>query len=244
MDLQAIDYSRYYLKWHNDTDEHYESFVKYYERTLQIYLPPNKDAEILDVGCGMGLALYALKKMGYTNIFGIDVSKEQISFCKKKDIPAQFVEDTKTFLSAHTGKFDCVISLDVIEHIPTDLQLEFVRLIFQSLKPGGIFICTVPNANSSLAPRWRHNDFTHTSSFTEHSLDFLLFNAGFKDIKIYPIEFMTMPRYPFILRKSVLLWLFFRFFRAFRRLEMIAELGKEGKAVPLSLNILGVAKLN
>jgi SAM-dependent methyltransferase len=243
MKMSPMDYSRHYLKWHSDAEAHYESMTGFYERTLSSLLPDDKDSYILDVGCGMGLLLCALKKFGYKKSVGIDVSKEQIAYCKKHDVNAVLVDDTITFLVDHKDSFDCIIALDLIEHIPTNAQLEFMCRLFESLKSSGMFLCTVPNANASLAFRWRYIDFTHASSFTEHSLDFLLYNSGFKDIQIYPMEFNTPPAKKYLLRPEVFRWWIYKSFRAFRRLEMVAELGRtQAMQIPLSLNILGVAR--
>jgi hypothetical protein len=103
-------------------------------------------------------------------------------------------------------------------------------------------VLTVPNANASLGMRWRYNDWTHTASFTEHSLDFVLFNAGFRKINVSPAEFVRRPKWYFLPIGGARHWWAFCFFRLFRRLEMMAELGPEqGRQVPLSLNLLAVA---
>ena len=99
-------------------------------------------------------------------------------------------------------------------------------------------MCTVPNANSALASRWRYVCWTHCTSFTEHSLDFLLYNSGFREIEIDGLELMAPPRsiqgyLRLILKKA---------FRGIRRLEMATELGRrEARDIPLALNLRGVA---
>ena len=111
-----------------------------------------------------------------------------------------------------------------------------------ALADGGRLICTVPNANSSLAPRWRYIDWTHTSSFTEHSLDLLLYSAGLREIRILPGEVARTVPYPWIPRKASLTYFAWRFFRGMRRLELMAELGAaQARHIPLSLNLLAVA---
>jgi len=120
--------------------------------------------------------------------------------------------------------------------------LDLLRSIHQSLKPGGRLILTVPNANSSLSARWRYIDWTHETSFTEHSLDFILSNAGFGQIDIRGSEFNRRPPLPFLPISGSRHWWAFCFFRLFRRLEMMAELGPDqGRKVPLSLNLLAIA---
>lgn len=241
MSEHEIDYSLHYRKWHNTSIEHYNSYVPYYAKMLSPHLGEDKDIPILDIGCGMGLALYALKQSGYKKLKGVDISKQQVSAAVEKGLDVELLRDTGKWLSENANTFERILALDVIEHIPVNEQIQVAKGISSSLKAGGKFICTVPNANSVLASRWRYIDWTHTSSFTEHSLEFLLLNSGFTEVKIYETEFFNKPKYPFVIRKSVIQWLFFKIMRWFRRQSVIAELGPEGKTIPLSLNLLAVA---
>lgn len=54
---------------------------KYMVRNYLKYLPKDKNAHILDLGCGMGHYIYALKKMGYCNVAGVDASESNVKFC-------------------------------------------------------------------------------------------------------------------------------------------------------------------
>jgi SAM-dependent methyltransferase len=129
-----------------------------------------------------------------------------------------------------------------VEHVPKEFHLDLLRSIHQSLEPEGRLILTVPNANSSLAARWRYIDWTHETSFTEHSLDFVLSNAGFQKITIQPAEFLFRPRFFYLPISGSRHWWAFCFFRFFRRLEMMAELGPDqGRKIPLSLKLLAIA---
>lgn len=216
-----------------------------YYRLLQPHLPENKTSAVLDVGCGMGFAMDALLKLGYQQVEGFDTDKNQITLAKNAGLAVRQVEDSLSFLQTQTGNKDLILCLDVLEHVCKGEQLAFVSAIRQALHPGGRAIFSVPNANSALASRWRYNDWTHDTSFTEHSIDFLLFNAGFTKISVFPYEFSIRPRLAWLPRKSTLLWALLRMYRLWRRGEMIAELGPEqGRAVPLSLNLLAVADCN
>ena len=248
-----IDYTRHYKKWHSDTPEHIQSMKQYSLGLLSPFLPENKEIRILEVGCGMGFAMLALQDLGYANLEGIDVDHGQVQSCVQKGLNVVHLEDSTTYLDSHINEYDLIVVLDVIEHIPHEGQLEFVRAICQALKPNGQIICTVPNANSTLASRWRYIDWTHHLSFTEHSLDFLLYNAGFQTIEVFPTEFFHPPNIRWLSRsilrkwfwKTILHWWIFRFVRALRRLEMIGELGwEQGAIVPLSLNLLARGSKN
>jgi SAM-dependent methyltransferase len=237
-----IDYTRYYRHWHDESETHRAEMSRYFAAFLGPWLPASKSARILDVGCGMGFALHALRDLGYTNVSGIDMDAGQVEAARRQNLAVEQCDDSIAYLNARPEAFDLILCLDVIEHVPVNLQLPFAAALGNALeKTSGRLICTVPNANSSLAARWRYGDWTHTTSFTEHSLDFLLFNAGFRDIRILPGEvarkFPARPSFP-----AIASWLAWRFFRTMRRLELMAELGtKPGRAIPLSINLLAVA---
>ncbi|MFM6021922.1 MAG: class I SAM-dependent methyltransferase, partial [Dolichospermum sp.] len=152
---RKIDYTRHYKKWHSDTPEHIQSMKQYSLGLLSSFLPENKEIRILEVGCGMGFAMLALQDLGYSHIVGIDIDYGQVQSCVQKGLNVTCVEDSTSYLYSHVNEYDLIVVLDVIEHITHANQLEFVRAICQALKPNGQIICTVPNANSTLASRWR-----------------------------------------------------------------------------------------
>jgi SAM-dependent methyltransferase len=234
-----LDYSRHYQRWHDDSDEHYREMQNYYLNLLENYLPSDKEIKILEIGCGMGFCLMTLEELGYKHIEGIDIDQGQIQRCKSKNLNAHWVQDSMNFLSKKEDAYDVILAFDVIEHIIWSNQINFVTKVFSSLKMGGQFICSVPNANSPLAGRWRYIDWTHHISFTECSLDFLLYHGGFKKIDIFPIDeknqFTLHPRK--MIRNMLRI-----FFRTVAQLRLYSEIGDESRKIPLSLNILGVAK--
>lgn len=238
----SIDYGYHYRKWHNDSPEHEARVVEYYRSLIAEHMPSDKNARILDVGCGMGFALLMLRKEGYTNIQGIDLDQGQVKAAQGKGLNVVWTPDSQQFLKEHPAGFDQILAMDLIEHIPPGAQLDFVRALAGALKPGGKIFCTVPNANSALAGRYRYIDWTHHTSFTEHSLDFLLYNGGFRNIRVLPFEKIVRPGLWFLPTGLSRHYWAFKLVRGFRRLEMMTELGpQQGRQVPLSLNIMGLA---
>jgi 2-polyprenyl-3-methyl-5-hydroxy-6-metoxy-1,4-benzoquinol methylase len=47
-------------------------------------LPKNKNAKILDMGCGFGMYLKHIKSLGYKNIKGVEIGNEQNQFLTGK----------------------------------------------------------------------------------------------------------------------------------------------------------------
>jgi SAM-dependent methyltransferase len=182
--MSQFDYSIYYRRFHDDSESHAESMARMTGSILNGHLPTDRSAPIIDVGCGYGFALRAMRSFGYTNVVGLEMSPEQAQRSRNAGFDVVVTDDTIAWLKAHRGRFAFVSLLDVLEHVPVYLQIELARAIREALQPGGKLFLTVPNANAILSSRWRYNDYTHHSSFTEHSLYFVLKNAGFDEIKI------------------------------------------------------------
>jgi SAM-dependent methyltransferase len=239
----TIDYTYHYRKFNRGGPAQEIQTIAYYHRILAPHLPANKSAPILDIGCGSGLLLQALKELGYSNLRGVELDAGQAEQARARGFNVERTDDTAAWLRSQPSQFDFALATDVIEHIPTAAQIAFVSAIQQSLATNGRFLCTVPNANSPLAARWRYIDWTHTSSFTEISLDFLLHHGGFNEITILPVEFAEIPSRWWAPRRG---WFYFAAYKAvrfWRRTEMMVELGPaQGRAVPLTLNIMAVAK--
>jgi 2-polyprenyl-3-methyl-5-hydroxy-6-metoxy-1,4-benzoquinol methylase len=236
-----IDYSIYYRRFHDDSKEHFENTARFYRRLLAATLSlVSPQSRILDIGCGQGLLVYALNSFGFTKVRGVDLSAQQIAVSHKHGLACEVIDKTYIFHLSEAAPctFDLIFMMDVLEHMDKDEQLSILASISRLLAPGGRFILSVPNANASFGLRWRYNDWTHETAFTEHSLEFVLLNSNFKSVTFFPYEFITRPSLAFIPRKAVLLWGLQRLFRLLRRLEAVGEMGPEGWSIPLSLNLL------
>ncbi|MCR8454597.1 MAG: class I SAM-dependent methyltransferase [Crenarchaeota archaeon] len=78
--------------------DHYREMARCYKRWYGPFLPEDRDARILDIGCGMGHFLYFLKEEGYRNFLGVDISREQVNFVRKYITDKVVEADAFTFL--------------------------------------------------------------------------------------------------------------------------------------------------
>jgi SAM-dependent methyltransferase len=173
-------------------------------------LPQSPAARILDVGCGMGHFLQYLRIRGYQNIVGIDISPDQVAFCRSRKLEnVELVEDVFGYLERHAGTFDLLNMSDVIEHFTKD---EIVRLLLvakEALNSGGRLIIRAPNIAGICGLYGRYIDFTHEIAFSEQSLRQVLLATGFQDIMVRGNRIATLlrpKRLLFILARQI--WFF------------------------------------
>jgi cyclopropane fatty-acyl-phospholipid synthase-like methyltransferase len=176
-------YQESFQRVNSPTREAFELAAHFYSAQYQQFLPADKNARILDVGCGMGHFLYFLKKEGYTNYRGIDISPTQVQFARDNVTERASLADAFDYLNTN-DTFDVIVANDIIEHIPRDKTLHFLGLIYDSLEPNGLLLAKTLNMSNPFGLQTRYLDFTHEEGFTEYSLRQVLSISGFHDIQI------------------------------------------------------------
>jgi SAM-dependent methyltransferase len=104
------------------------------------------DVRIFDFGCGSGryMKLFAMN-VPKENVIGADVNWLPLSKVRKSGFSCVLLPIADLILPFDNECFDVVFSSNVIEHIPRDLYLEYLKEIYRVLKPGGIFAVGAPN---------------------------------------------------------------------------------------------------
>ncbi len=164
--------------WHVSKRRIVTTFIKIYAKTNNL--------KILDIGCGTGKNLDQFKEFG--QIFGLDSSKDALTFCKKRGLNNLTLgRAEKTPYKADF--FDIITILDVLEHTDDDKTIKEIKRI---LKTGGILIATVP-AFDWLWSRW-DKILHHRRRYTAARLNRLLIRHKFKILKIsYMYSFLVLP---------------------------------------------------
>ena len=240
-----FDYGVHYREFNEDTDEYAREMANEVLRTLGNRLPKRTDIDAIDIGCGMGFAMLALTDRGYRKVVGVDIDRSQIEACKRRNLDVELIADLGEYLSRYPGRFGLVTMLDVLEHIPTVQQIQILKQVNVALAPGGRLILKVPNASSIIAPRWQYIDFTHYTSYTEHSIRFAVKCAGFHSVEV-PFDDNLEPR-PSLRPNRILSkgnriqfkrWIIRRLWRQ----VMLVEMGeRQGNRIPLGVNLLAIA---
>ena len=111
-------------------------------KKLKIETSPND--KVLDVGCFDG---YWLSTQNAKEKIGLDIDIHR----KYKNI--RYKKGSALNIPLKSGYFDKVFAFDVIEHIPANTELQFLRELIRVTKISGSVILTVPSREIKVFPK-------------------------------------------------------------------------------------------
>ncbi|WP_447968953.1 class I SAM-dependent methyltransferase [Nitrospira sp. M1] len=134
----------------------------------------SRPGRILDIACGVGYGSKILFEGNSLNkeVLGVDCSEESIKYATKRyaQTGIHFMcTDAMSFQDEYP--FDTIVSLETIEHVLQPKQL--ITHLLKFLRPGGIFIGSVPTTPTVDANPHHLHDFTPQSfrkMFHRHDL--------------------------------------------------------------------------
>lgn len=138
-----------------------------------------KHDRILDVGCGTGLLVKKMGKLGLAQ--GIDSSIQAVTLGKQRGI--KIIKGSITKLPYRTASFDIVTCIDVLCHRSISNDRLALRELRRVLKPSGVLVLRVP-AHSFLYSN--HDAFVMTKKrYRTAELKHMLQSTGFS------VEYIT-----------------------------------------------------
>jgi 2-polyprenyl-3-methyl-5-hydroxy-6-metoxy-1,4-benzoquinol methylase len=208
----------------------------YLRKLIRDHFPTDRNAKILDLGCGHGALLHFAREAGYRNLEGVDRSSEQVAAARQVGIDGISEGDLiEAVSSMPDASREAVITFDVLEHFTKNELLPFVDEVWRVLRSGGRWIIHAPNGESPFGGRMRYWDLTHENAFTRESLTQLLLSSAFTQVKCYE----DVPARHGI--KSTIRWLLWQGIRTGLRLWLAVETGETGRDAIFSQNLLAVA---
>lgn len=171
------------------------------------FLPSDRAARILDIGCGHGGMLAAFRRAGYENVEGVEIDEESVQFCRDNGLKVSSI-DMLSDEASRLGQFDLIIMNHVLEHFPKARIIDLLKKVRPLLKPGAAFYVGVPNAQANTGAYWAYEDFTHSTLFTSGSLFYVAKMAGYNNIQFLDIDSTAGVRPQIAFCRSLLLKLY------------------------------------
>lgn len=188
----------------NDKDKRMSLFKYNYLKKIIV----NRKIKVLEVGCGGGQYLRALKRdFPLLELCGVDLDRRVILHNKTVDDDIKYRQGNLLNIPYPKSYFDVVIAMDVIEHV-RDTQRALGE-ISRVLKKEGIFHSFVPCEDNPLSLYWilhklgLFKDITerfggHVVAFSIKRIKDEVNKAGFKIIRNRPSEYYFFQLFEFL----------------------------------------------
>ncbi len=155
--------TRYIVPEHFVWDEADRARIQYdgYSRLVRDLLPP-PPAALLDAGCGDGFLAARLLDAGY-DVWGVDYSDRAVGYARLLAERGTFrTYDLRRIVleTPFDRRFDAVLLVEVLEHVPPVDHRRVVEGLSRSLRPGGCIVVTVPSVYLTPINRWHYKHFS------------------------------------------------------------------------------------
>ena len=166
-----------------------------------------EDNRLFELGCGNGYITKQYADLGL-DVTAVDTSESGIRHAQKSYPNCRFeVASAYDDLAKRFGTFDCVVSLEVVEHVFSPKK--YANTLFSLVKPQGTAIVSTPyhgylknlsiallnKFDSHVDPLWEGG---HIKFWSVNTLTKLLINAGFKQI-----DFVYAGRHPWLAKSMI-----------------------------------------
>jgi ubiquinone/menaquinone biosynthesis C-methylase UbiE len=194
--IQADEFANRYLDLNADA---YGSCFTYSRRRLdellERYLPRRGAAlSLLDVGCGTGHHMAALRERGF-EVAGVDGSEEMLEHARAQNPGSEVRHADVEAIPFPDASFDFVVCIEVLRYLPGSARC--IKEMARVLKPGGVCLATATpafNLNgywlvNRVANRMRVSDLVRLKQFftTSSRLRREFAEAGFQDSTVHGV---------------------------------------------------------
>lgn len=153
--------------------------------------------KVLDLGCRDGMLTQSYAEGN--EVLGVDIDKKALELIQKRlRIETKWL-DLNAEWPFQPQSFDVIVACEIMEHL---YFLDgFLKNVFQTLKPGGLFIGSVPNAfrmrnrMKFLFGNEFEKDPTHVRQFSHQKLGQTL-SVLFSQCEIVPLQGKVLPFLP------------------------------------------------
>lgn len=151
-----------------------------------------RSSRVLEIGAGGGFTLESLRRMGFSALFGSDLTSTTLQEMRRRLGQIDLVATDAELLPFQNRTFDVLISSDVVEHLPN--LARHIGEVARVLSIGGSFLIKTPNrlmAERYYRLRGLYDAyFWHPSMCSPSEIRLMLQRNGF-DVIFLPVPRLT-----------------------------------------------------
>ncbi len=142
------------------------------------------ETDVLDVGCGRGEFLIALREAGIV-ARGIDVNAEMIAAARDRGLDATVADAVSYLAAAPDESLGGLFASQVVEHLEPSYLMRLLDLAFHKLRPRAPIVLETINPTCWLAFFSSYlRDFTHVRPVHPDTLEYLARASGFANVSV------------------------------------------------------------
>ncbi len=153
-------------------------------------------APVLDIGCGAGGLLAALREAGIEGR-GVDLDAGMVTEAQASGLDVVRGDGLSYLAQLDDGSLGAITAIHVVEHLVFADLCRFLDLAAAKLRPGGVLVCETPNPTALIVLGHSYIlDPTHKWPLHPSLLTFLCERAGFAGVEVRfhsPADFFAVP---------------------------------------------------
>jgi O-antigen chain-terminating methyltransferase len=149
------------------------------------YLPIFTNASnVLDIGCGRGELLEALRERG-VSARGVDVSPAMVEVCRERGLDVELGDAVACLRKQPESSLGGLVAIQVVEHFATDYLTRFLDAAARAMRPGAALVLETINPSCWMAFFETYiRDPTHQHPVHPDTLRHLVQSAGFSGVDV------------------------------------------------------------
>jgi 2-polyprenyl-3-methyl-5-hydroxy-6-metoxy-1,4-benzoquinol methylase len=185
--LEAAEAARHFTPWFGAAtfeDQFRGSVDDLRARYTDLAGRLNGCSPVVDLGCGRGEFLQLLAEGG-VEAKGVEIDRALVEAARADGLAVEHGDAVAWLAAEPDGSLGAISMIQVIEHLTPKDRTEVIRLAAEKLRPGGRILVETLNPQSLyIFARAFYADPTHDTPVHPAYLEFLLQEAGFREIGI------------------------------------------------------------
>lgn len=139
---------------------------------------------VLDWGCGCGRLLRYMGGLSSSQITGVDIDEDSVSWCAK-NLPFAATQPIPLHppTSLPAASFDLIIGISIFTHLSEEVQIEWLKELHRLAAPGGVLLMSVHGPVATAQRNdlflWRHVNRYGFADGRSRDLDDVLGDRGY-----------------------------------------------------------------